>query len=433
MKALDFADLDLNVSRARIALSVVALISIYIDPTTGYGIFSLDRYALTTLALHFAYSLTAYLLIRRHLAPQRVFAATTALDILFATAVAFFTEGPTSPSYVFFTFAIIAVGCRTGLRATLWVTFVSVLLYLLPITLSPQGVMALPLMRPAYLAITGCVIGFLGQQRANFELRMRELETFAEREEIARSLHDGYVQVLAGMNLRLEGLRELLARGETAEVLGELRELQIGITREYDEVREYLRSLINLDRKIAETTSPASETRFHVTASFSANGLLVEQILLIMLEGTRNARRHAQAREASVKVNSADNLVRITIDDDGIGFQQAEAPWAIASRVAEFGGQLRVSGRTDQARIWKSKCAPPSSCRFDSSSPTITRSSARASSRSCAFSLRLKWLPRSAVPSSLKRRWPQRLATFCCWTCKWSGGWVTTSSVSRTW
>ena len=199
MKAPDFAHLDLNVARARIALSIVALISIYIDPTTGQGIFTIDRAVLATLALHFAYGLTAYSLIRQRVSPEQVFAMTTALDILFATAIAFFTEGPTSPSYVFFTFAIIAVGCRTGLRATLWVTFVSVALYLMLIGLSPQGVKSLYMMRPAYLAITGCVIGFLGQQRAIFEARIRELETLAEREEIARALHDGYVQVLAGI------------------------------------------------------------------------------------------------------------------------------------------------------------------------------------------------------------------------------------------
>ena len=143
MNAPDYTHLDLNVARARIALSIVALLSIYIDPTTGQGIFTIDRYALATLALHFAYGLTAYSLIRRRVSPEQVFALTTALDILFATAVAFFTEGPTSPSYVFFTFAIIAVGCRSGLRATLWVTFASVLLYLLLIALSPQGVQSL--------------------------------------------------------------------------------------------------------------------------------------------------------------------------------------------------------------------------------------------------------------------------------------------------
>ncbi len=345
MNRPDYTHIDLNVARARIALSIVALISIYIDPTTGEGIFTIDRAVLATLALHFAYGLTAYSLIRRRISPEQVFAMTTALDILFATAIAFFTEGPTSPSYVFFTFAIIAVGCRTGLRATLWVTFVSVALYLLLIALSPQGVKSLYMMRPAYLAVTGCVIGFLGQQRAIFEVRVRELETLAEREEIARALHDGYVQVLAGLNLRFEGLRELLIRGRTDKALEEMRELQIGVTREYDEVRAYIHSLMNLDREIAETASSAGDTRFHFEADFSANGLLVEHILLIMLEGARNARRHAQAREVSVKAHSAGELVRITIDDDGVGFKQAEAPWAIASRVAEFGGQLRLVGQ----------------------------------------------------------------------------------------
>ncbi len=359
MNRPDYTHLDLNVARARIALSIVALISIYIDPTTGEGIFTIDRAVLGTLALHFAYGLTAYSLIRRRVSPEQVFAMTTALDILFATAVAFFTEGPTSPSYVFFTFAIIAVGCRTGLRATLWVTFVSVALYLLLIALSPQGLESLYMMRPAYLAITGCVIGFLGQQRALFETRIRELETLEEREEIARALHDGYVQVLAGLNLRFEGLRELLIRGRTDKALEEMRELQIGVTREYDEVRAYIHSLMNLDRRIAETASAGSDTHFHFEADFSANGLLVEHILLIMLEGARNARRHAQAREVSIKAHSAGELVRITIDDDGVGFEQAEAPWAIASRVAEFGGQLRLVGQNRTgAHMEIELCAP---------------------------------------------------------------------------
>ena len=354
MKSPDFADLDLNVARARIALSIVALISIYIDPTTGQGVFTIDRPVLATLALHFAYAMTAYSLIRRRVSPEQVFAMTNALDIIFATAIAFFTDGPTSPSYVFFTFAIIAVGCRTGLRSTLWATFVSVGLYLFLIVASPQGVQSLYMMRPAYLAITGCLIGFLGQQRANFEVRVRELETLAEREEIARALHDGYVQVLAGLNLRFEGLRELLNRGRTDKALAEMAELQIGITREYDEVRAYIHSLVNLDRKIAESDDAASDTRFHLEADFSANGLLVEHILLIMLEGARNARRHAQAREVAVKAQQEGELVRITIDDDGWASRKRKrrgrSPREWRSSAANCGWW----GRTVPARTWRS-------------------------------------------------------------------------------
>ena len=64
-------------------------------------------------------------------------------------------------------------------------------------------------MRAVYLAIAGYLIGFFSQQRALFEAEVRELETRAERQSIARSLHDGYVQALAGVNLRLETCRAL--------------------------------------------------------------------------------------------------------------------------------------------------------------------------------------------------------------------------------
>ena len=40
MRESDFRDLDLNIGRARIGLSLVTLLSIYVDPTTG-GLFGI--------------------------------------------------------------------------------------------------------------------------------------------------------------------------------------------------------------------------------------------------------------------------------------------------------------------------------------------------------------------------------------------------------
>jgi signal transduction histidine kinase len=38
------------------------------------------------------------------------------------------------------------------------------------------------------------------------------------------------------------------------------------------------------------------------------------------------------------------DAIRVTIDDDGVGFEELDqAPWTIASRVAEFGGQLKMN------------------------------------------------------------------------------------------
>ncbi len=211
MNLPEFKNLDLSIARARIALSLIAMLSLYVDPSTAGGLFHLNAYALTTLLCHLAYSVGMYFALSRRYADWNLQVLSTCFDLFFATAVAFVTEGQTSPAYVYFVFAIIAVGIRPGLLTTIGVTCCSVALYLLVILLS-ERISDAYVMRAAYLAIAGYLIGFVGQQRADFEERVRELETRAERHSIARSLHDGYVQALAGVNMRLQTCRELMRR-----------------------------------------------------------------------------------------------------------------------------------------------------------------------------------------------------------------------------
>jgi signal transduction histidine kinase len=200
-------------------------------------------------------------------------------------------------------------------------------------------------MRAVYLALAGYVIGFFSQSHMEFEAHLRELESIAQRQKIARSLHDGYIQALAGVNLRLESCRDILACDQPAEALAELTELQASVAHEYDHVRAYVRSLVQADPVVAtEDSSSGALTNFRVTADFTARGLILEEIFQIMLEGMRNTRRHGRARLASIDLHEVGNIVRITIDDDGVGFVKAETPpWTIASRVAEFGGRLKIS------------------------------------------------------------------------------------------
>ena len=208
MNLPEFRDLDLSIARARIALSLIAMLSLYIDPSTAGGLFHLNVYALTTLLCHLAYSVGMYFALSRRFSDGNLQLLSTSFDLFFATAVAFITEGQTSASYVFFVFAIVAAGNRARSRPIVTVTFLSVALYLLVIVLT-QGMTSVYDMRAVYLAIAGYLIGFFSQQRALFEAQVRELETRAERQSIARSLHDGYVQALAGVNLRLETCRAL--------------------------------------------------------------------------------------------------------------------------------------------------------------------------------------------------------------------------------
>ncbi len=343
IKLSQFKDLDLSVARARVVLSVVAMLSLYVDPSTAGGLFHLNTHELVVLLCHLAYSSTIYFALSRNFARTNLQLLAVVLDLFFATAIAFLTEGQTSASYVFFLFAIIAVGIRTSLRPTITVTLWSVVLYLLVIV-STGGITSFYMMRAVYLAIAGYLIGFFAQQRALFEAQVHELEARAERLSIARSLHDGYVQALAGVNLRLETCRALLNRDRPHDALAELTELQAGVAREYDEVRKYLRELAGVEQGISTDLATAmSDPRFDVRATFAGRGLLGEHILQIMLEGLRNARRHGMATAVTIDVRGVADKVSITIQDDGVGLPaSANQPWAIASRVAELGGHLNM-------------------------------------------------------------------------------------------
>lgn len=266
----DFGELDRKVAQARVVLSLLATLSLYVDPSAG-GLFHLGKWLLATLLCHLIYSTLTYLALSYRVATNPARKLSTALDLIFATVIAFLTEGRTSPSFVFFVFAVVAVGFRTGFRDTLLVTSGSVALYLSVVALS-AGLMNIYMMRAVYLAIAGYLIGFFGQQRVTFETRLRELEAEAEREAIARSLHDGYIQALAGVSLRLESCRDMLVSNQPEEALAEIREIQVGVTREYDEVREYVRSLASADRQIASHNFADFNTQFQVQAAFGARG-----------------------------------------------------------------------------------------------------------------------------------------------------------------
>lgn len=351
MKTTDRNDLDLNIALGRAVLSALALASWYIDPAYG-GWFFIDQSSLIILALHLAYSLATFVLIDRGIAASLLQGICTILDVAFAAVITVVTEGPTSPAWLFFVFAMIVVDCRTSFRAAVTVTICSALVYFVLLAAFVPGPRNEYLMRSAYLAIIGYLIGFIGAQRARFEARVRDLETASERHAIALALHDGYVQVLAGVNLRLETCRTLMKTGRPDEALAKITDVQKGVAREYDAVRAYIRSLAEIGNIPESEQSPESEDRpfavetlFEVTANFAGRAPILEQVLQIVLEGVRNSWQHGRAACAAINISAADHLIRIAMDDDGVGFRNSEhPPWAIASRVAEHGGRLRIGG-----------------------------------------------------------------------------------------
>jgi signal transduction histidine kinase len=261
------------------------------------------------------------------------------VDVLFGGGAALLTEGSTSPGYPFFAFAVVAAGLRAGLRPALWVTAASVMLYECLIMISAGASAEAYIMRPVYLAVTGYLVGSLGQQRLDLQDEISLLEVREQRHRIARDLHDNFTQALAAISLRLESWRKQLQTDPDAVLLPDLLDLQQSVKRQADDLRTYTRSLAEVGTG-ADAGEPTDTTRLRLHADVSAPLPLVDHILQIVREGLSNIRRHAHASGATVDIQAEPGAVRVSIADDGVGCRGGAPPWSIASRVDELGGQV---------------------------------------------------------------------------------------------
>lgn len=336
-----------NIARCRVVLSIAAILVVYIDPETPVleryipfvsGSFVMDPRLFIVMAGHLTYSLVVYFGMGR-IFPLRLAPLTAWADVLFGGAIAVMTAGVTGPSYPYFAFAVVSSGLRGGMHQAMLITTVSLAMYMCLTLVSVHGTADVYIMRPVYLGITGYLLGYLGQQRLELQEQMRQLEIAEQRHRIARDLHDGYAQALSGINLRLETARRLLRSDQAARALSDLTDLQESVKREFDDLRRYARSLAGVEA----TPSAAADhrgTRLSLQADLVGSVELIDHVLGIAREGVSNVRRHAYAKTACIEMRGDGAAIRIDIKDDGVGFDTEVTPWSITSRVREIGGQI---------------------------------------------------------------------------------------------
>src|SRR5579862_2847042 len=295
--------IERSLARCRLALALMTLLVVYLDPSEPLmarwvpipsGIFTLDPYTLTILTAYLCFSVGVLALPRDLLKEHRVSSICMWCDAAFGAAVAFFTEGATSPSGTMFLFAVMEAASIDGMRRALFVTGVTVIIRSGVIVALTREVVTPGLIRPMYMALLGYVIGYLGQQRLNLENGIRELAGAMERERVARDLHDGHAQALAGIGLRVGTCRALLRSGRQPEAERDLSELEQSINQEYDALRTYTRILRGADIADARPAGIA-QTHFAIRVQFEGSGTLVDGVLQILREGVWNVMRHAHA------------------------------------------------------------------------------------------------------------------------------------------
>jgi signal transduction histidine kinase len=172
--------------------------------------------------------------------------------------------------------------------------------------------------------------------------RLRESERqgaiLAERERIARELHDSLAQVLGAVHLRL---RSLASREEavTAAVALELIELADVCDEGYGDARGAIldlressrvgRGLIDSLRAYLEKYSGQCGIAATLQANLGHDLVLPPrseiQIIRVVQEALTNVRKHSGASAATVCVAESGGTVTFVVEDDGCGFDAAEA------------------------------------------------------------------------------------------------------------
>jgi two-component system sensor histidine kinase DegS len=153
-----------------------------------------------------------------------------------------------------------------------------------------------------------------------------------ERTRIACEIHDGLVQSLAGVNFKLDLCQQLLRKDPKA-CLATLRESKTQLKMAIQEARQVIFNLrpLHFDKMelIPALTNylTSYETQYHIKTEFSVSG--DEQLLFprtkiflfrIVQEALSNVQKHARASHVSVQLDISLDRLRVTIADDGIGF-----------------------------------------------------------------------------------------------------------------
>lgn len=208
-----------------------------------------------------------------------------------------------------------------------------------------------------YSALFPIIIGagntfFAERNRINRKLRraneeIEHLAKLAERERIARDLHDVLGHTLSVITLKSELAGKLIDR-DPERAGKEIREVEQISRQALSEVRDAIRGYRakGLVAELAQAKSTLETAGLTVQCDAATSMQLPpvqESVLsLAVREGVTNVVRHANARTCRVRIEQQNGVCRLEIADDGRGFTSLEGNGlrGMRERVEMLGGTL---------------------------------------------------------------------------------------------
>lgn len=174
-----------------------------------------------------------------------------------------------------------------------------------------------------------------------------------ERRRIARELHDGTSQDLAGLVVGLEALERAPGTVTTLELKRLARRVADEIRRTVMDLRPRVLDDLGLAaaiRWLANERHADMDVAVDVPAEVKIPPPLDIAVYRVIQEALTNVERHANASKVAVGLRVDDQKVRVVVEDDGRGFDPADLGGGLGlagmrERAEQHGGTLTVESR----------------------------------------------------------------------------------------
>ena len=210
------------------------------------------------------------------------------------------------------------------------------------------------------LLVTAIVAGL-------YLLRLRRLErefdaVLAERNRMAREIHDTLTQDFVGASLQLDLIASHLNRGKFDLALEQVKRTRQLVTEGLEEARRSIWEMrvnrsqdslpTRLTKVVQRDTFSSLHPKLHLGGAYRAVDPKVERELLrIAQEALTNVLHHARSADTAVELHYSSDMLMLTIEDKGVGFRVNQASGktghygllGMKERAATIDGTLEVT------------------------------------------------------------------------------------------
>src|SRR5258706_604927 len=356
----------------RLAFAILAIAVIQLNPSRITRFPVLSEFSLGSFLLYSV--VTVYCARKKLLGASVLGAITTALDVSFIALIVVSTGGTRTPFFIYYSFPAITASMSWGIKGSLPVALICVGIYaIIRFSLAaeamaePMGIDTL-VVRSIYLIVLASMFGYICEfeKRQNHKLlalsnTAAKVAALQERRRIMYDLHDGILQSLATLILRLEGLRSRQPASQT-DAIQELRALEDLTRTSMNDIRQFL---------AGKETQPLLHgtlvERLRAELQFLQEGLGVRAILetepeeldlpqdverelyYVLREGLANVTRHSHASLAEIHLRQKDNDFEGSLEDDGVGLNlmtknnhHGVGLTSMRERIENLGGRFKI-------------------------------------------------------------------------------------------